>query len=185
MPNLESIENKMPVAPLKIVALPSAEKMGRRINDYVVDYRKQINSKIKNDPAFEGYIESSYLLPINVPRFGSGESKAELLESVRGKDLFLLVDVVNNSISYNLNGYKHYMSPDDHYQDLKRVIAACNGKAKRINVIMPFMYESRQHRRTLRESLDCAFMLQELKDYGVDNFVTFDAHDPRVAMLLL
>ena len=181
MPNLESIENKMPVAPLKIVALPSAEKMGRRINDYVVDYRKQINSKIKNDPAFEGYIESSYLLPINVPRFGSGESKAELLESVRGKDLFLLVDVVNNSISYNLNGYKHYMSPDDHYQDLKRVIAACNGKAKRINVIMPFMYESRQHRRTLRESLDCAFMLQELKDYGVDNFVTFDAHDPRVA----
>lgn len=181
MPNLHELENAMPVAPLKIVALPSAEQMGRRINDYMVEFRKYIrNDKVKNDPAFQGYIEDNYLLNVDIPRFGSGEAKASFAESVRGKDIFLLVDVCNHSITYKMNGYTNHMSPDDHYQDLKRVIAACNGKAKRINVIMPFLYEGRQHKRNGRESLDCAFALEELCDMGISNFITFDAHDPRV-----
>lgn len=181
MPNLRELENAMPVAPLKIVALSSAEKMGRRINDYLVEFRKNVhNEKVKNDPAFHGYIESNYLVDLNIPRFGSGEGKAVFGESIRGKDLFLLVDVCNHSITYHMNGYTNHMSPDDHYQDLKRVIAACNGKARRINVIMPFLYEGRQHKRSGRESLDCAYALEELRDMGVNNFITFDAHDPRV-----
>ena len=181
MPNLRELENAMPVAPLKIVALSSAEKMGRRINDYLVEFRKNVHyEKVKNDPAFHGYIESNYLVNFDIPRFGSGEGKAVFSESIRGKDLFLLVDVCNHSITYNMNGYTNHMSPDDHYQDLKRVIAACNGKARRINVIMPFLYEGRQHKRSGRESLDCAYALEELRDMGVNNFITFDAHDPRV-----
>ncbi len=181
MPNLQDIENAMPVAPLKIVALPSAERLGRRINEYIVEFRKSIhNDKVKNDPAFHGYIEKNYLVDVNVPRFGTGEAKATFAESVRGKDLFLLVDVCNHSITYKMNGYDNHMSPDDHYQDLKRVIAACSGKARRINVIMPFLYEGRQHKRNGRESLDCAYALMELRDMGVNNFITFDAHDPRV-----
>ncbi len=181
MPNLHELENAMPVAPLKIAALPSAERMARRINDYMVEFRKIVhNDKVKNDPAFHGYIESNYLVNLNVPRFGSGEAKAVFLETIRGKDLFLLVDVCNHSITYEMNGYTNHMSPDDHYQDLKRVIAACNGKAKRINVIMPFLYEGRQHKRNGRESLDCAYALEELRDMGINNFITFDAHDPRV-----
>lgn len=181
MPNLQDIENAMPVAPLKIVALPSAERLGRRINEYMVEFRKSIhNDKVKNDPAFHGYIEKNYLVDVNVPRFGTGEAKATFAESVRGKDLFLLVDVCNHSITYKMNGYDNHMSPDDHYQDLKRVIAACSGKARRINVIMPFLYEGRQHKRNGRESLDCAYALMELRDMGVNNFITFDAHDPRV-----
>ena len=182
MPNLRELENAMPVAPLKIAALPSAERMGRRINDYMINFRKSINNeKVKNDPAFHGYIENNYLVNLNIPRFGSGEAKAELGESIRGKDLFLLVDVCNHSITYQMNGYTNHMSPDDHYQDLKRAITACNGKAHRISVIMPFLYEGRQHKRSGRESLDCAYALKELSDMGVTNFITFDAHDPRVA----
>ncbi len=181
MPNLQELEDAMPVAPLKIAALPSAEHMARRINQYLVEYRKSIhNDKVKNDPAFQGYIENNYLVDVEIPRFGTGEGKAVFRESIRGKDLFLLVDVCNYSITYRMNGYINHMSPDDHYQDLKRVIAACNGKAHRINVIMPFLYEGRQHKRNGRESLDCAFALRELKEMGISNFITFDAHDPRV-----
>ncbi len=181
MPNLHEIENAMPVAPLKIVALSSAKKMGKRINDYLVEFRKSIhNDKVKTDPAFQGYSEDNYLAEVETPRFGSGEAKASFQEAIRGKDLFLLVDVCNHSITYNMHGHVNHMSPDDHYQDLKRVISACNGKAHRINVIMPFLYESRQHKRNGRESLDCAFALRELRDMGISNFITFDAHDPRV-----
>lgn len=181
MPNLHKIENAMPVAPLKIVALPSCKEMGQRINDYLVEFRRTIhNDKVKKDPAFHGYSEDNYLVDVSVPRFGSGEAKAQFKESIRGKDLFILVDVCNHSITYNMGGYTNHMSPDDHYQDLKRVIAACTGKARRINVIMPFLYEGRQHRRTGRESLDCAYALTELRDMGISNFITFDAHDPRV-----
>ncbi len=181
MPNLEKIENAMPVAPLGIVALPSAEAMGKRVNDYMVEFRKSIhNDKVKNDPAFHGYSEENYLVNVQTPRFGSGEAKAIFKESIRGKDLFIIVDVCNHNITYEMNGYTNHMSPDDHYQDLKRVIAACNGKARRINVIMPFLYEGRQHKRTGRESLDCAYALTELKAMGINNFITFDAHDPRV-----
>ncbi|MCM1220957.1 MAG: ribose-phosphate pyrophosphokinase [Lachnospiraceae bacterium] len=181
MPNLHELENAMPVAPLKIAALPSARKMGQRINDYLVEFRKTIhNDKVKKDPAFHGYSEENYLVNLDTPRFGSGEGKAVFGESIRGKDLFLLVDVCNHSITYNMNGYTNHMSPDDHFQDLKRVITACNGKASRINVIMPFLYEGRQHKRSGRESLDCAYALTELRDMGISNFITFDAHDPRV-----
>lgn len=181
MPNLHDLENAMPVAPLKIIALPSAQQMGKKINHYMVEFRKSINNeKVKNDPAFHGYIEDNYLVQAELPRFGTGEGKAVFRESIRGKDLFLLLDVCNHSIPYTMNGYTNYMSPDDHYQDLKRVISACNGKAHRINVIMPFLYESRQHKRNGRESLDCAYALKELQDMGISNFITFDAHDPRV-----
>ncbi len=181
MPNLRELENAMPVAPLKIVALSSAARMGSRVNDYLVEFRKSVhNDKVKNDPAFHGYSENNYLVEVDTPRFGSGEGKANFSESIRGKDLFLLVDVCNHSISYQMNGYTNHMSPDDHYQDLKRVIAACNGKAHRINVIMPFLYEGRQHKRNGRESLDCAYALKELQNMGIHNFITFDAHDPRV-----
>lgn len=181
MPNLRELENAMPVAPLKIVALESARDIGESVNNYLVGYRKSVNNKAKNDPAFHGYTESSYLANFDCPRFGTGEAKGVFHESIRGKDLFIIVDVCNHSITYNMNGYINHMSPDDHYQDLKRVIAAAAGKAKRINVIMPFMYEGRQHKRSGRESLDCAYALKELRDMGVSNFVTFDAHDPRVA----
>ncbi|MCH5342637.1 MAG: ribose-phosphate pyrophosphokinase [Acetatifactor sp.] len=181
MPDLQKIENAMPVAPLKIIAMPSAAAMGQRINDYMVEFRRSIrNEKVKRDPAFNGYIENNYLLDVNLPRFGSGEGKATISESIRGKDIFILTDVCNNSITYNMNGFINHMSPDDHYQDLKRVIAACNGKASRIIVIMPFLYEGRQHKRNGRESLDCAFSLDELRGMGISNFITFDAHDPRV-----
>lgn len=181
MPNLRELENAMPVAPLKLIALPSAERMGRRINDYLVEFRRSINNeKVKNDPAFNGYIENNYLTLADCPRFGTGEAKGAFHESIRGKDLFLLVDVCNHSITYEMNGYTNHMSPDDHYQDLKRIIAAVGGKAHRINVIMPFLYEGRQHKRNGRESLDCAYALKELQNMGVSNFVTFDAHDPRV-----
>ena len=181
MPNLRELENAMPVAPLKIVALESARELAESVDSYMVGFRKSVNNRVKNDPAFHGYIESSYLTNFDCPRFGTGEAKAMFHESIRGKDLFILVDVCNHSITYNMNGYTNHMSPDDHYQDLKRVIAAAAGKAKRINVIMPFMYEGRQHKRSGRESLDCAYALEELRDMGVSNFVTFDAHDPRVA----
>ena len=182
MPNLRELENAMPVAPLKIIPLASMEAMGKRINDYMVDFRNYVNNeRVKNDPAFHGYIEESYLVDMECPRFGSGEGKAVFHESIRGKDIFILVDVCNHSITYNVNGYTNHMSPDDHYQDLKRVIAACQGKAHRINVIMPFLYEGRQHKRSGRESLDCAYALTELRDMGVSNLITFDAHDPRVA----
>ena len=181
MPDLRRLEDAMPVAPLKIIALSSAAKMGEQINKHIVDYRKTIkNDRVKQDPAFQGYIEKDYLLHVDTPRFGSGEAKAVFHESVRGKDLFILVDVCNHSITYEMNGYTNHMSPDDHYQDLKRVIAACNGKAHRINVIMPFLYEGRQHKRNGRESLDCAYALTELKNMGINNFVTFDAKHPRL-----
>jgi ribose-phosphate pyrophosphokinase len=181
MPDLHELENAMPVAPLKIAAMPSAADMGQKINSYMVEFRKYIkNEKVKKDPAFHGYIEDNYLLDFTIPRFGSGEAKAAINETIRGKDLFIITDVCNHSITYKINGYTNHMSPDDHYQDLKRVIAACNGTAARINVIMPFLYEGRQHKRNGRESLDCAYALEELRDLGVNNFITFDAHDPRV-----
>lgn len=180
MPNLTLLEQSMPVAPLKVVALNSATKLGRSVDHYLVDFRKNLTSALKQDPAFQGYKEPSYLLDASCPRFGSGEGKAVFHESVRGKDLFILLDVCNSSITYKINGYTNRMSPDDHYQDLKRVISAANGKAHRINVIMPYLYEGRQHKRNGRESLDCAYALEELEAMGVSNIITFDAHDPRV-----
>ena len=133
-----------------------------------------------NSLHFTGYQKENYLINAKCPRFGSGEAKGVINESVRGKDLYLLVDVTNYNIKYSLCGYENRMSPDDHFNDLKRIISAATGKARRINVIMPFLYESRQHKRSKRESLDCALALKELHDMGVENILTFDAHDPRV-----
>ena len=174
--NIETI----PVGPLGLIALDSHKELGQKINNYLVDWRQERNHKHKGSIAFEGYERNSYLIDTKVPRFGSGEAKGVIDQSVRGMDLYLLVDVCNYSLTYSLCGYENHMSPDDHYQDLKRIIAAVGGKARRINVIMPFLYESRQHKRTGRESLDCALALKELVRMGVDNIITFDAHDPRV-----
>ncbi|MFI3238219.1 MAG: ribose-phosphate pyrophosphokinase [Lachnospiraceae bacterium] len=180
MPNLHELERAMPVAPLAIIALDSMKESAERIDSYLVEFRHSINNLYKSDLAFEGYIQNSYLLDANTPRFRSGEAKGSIVSSVRGADLYILVDVCNHSISYKMNSYTNYKSPDDHYQDLKRIIAACSGHTHRINVIMPFLYEGRQHKRTGKESLDCAYALEELHNMGVDNIITFDAHDPRV-----
>ena len=180
MPNVRELENALPVAPLKVLAMESAETIGRRVNNYLVEFRKNMKNTRHDDPALQGYIENSYLVDASSPRFGSGEGKGIIRESVRGKDLFIIVDVCNHSLTYSINGYTNHKSPDDNYQDLKRMIASAAGKAHRINVVMPFLYEGRQHKRTSRESLDCAYMLTELANMGVNNFITFDAHDPRV-----
>ncbi len=174
--NLESI----PVGSLRIIPLSSCKDLGEKVDSYLVKWRTERENEHKNSIAFAGYQRDSYILSTKVPRFGSGEGKGEILESVRGSDLYILVDVCNYSLTYSMGGYVNHMSPDDHYQDLKRIIAAVGGKARRITVIMPFLYESRQHKRTARESLDCAIALQELIKMGVDNIITFDAHDPRV-----
>lgn len=180
MPNLHELEAAIPVAPLKIVATESAVGMADSVNRYLIEFRKTVNNLAKNDPAFQGYVEDNYLAKASCPRFGTGEGKGFFMESIRGKDIFFLVDVCNHSITYRMNGYINHKSPDDHYQDLKRLIAASYGKAHRINVIMPFLYEGRQHKRNGRESLDCAYAIEELRNMGVSNLITFDAHDPRV-----
>ncbi len=182
MPNREEKRNleTIPVGSLGIIALKGCKELSEKVDAFLVKWRAERESEHKGSLAFAGYQRDSYLLEAKVPRFGSGEGKGQILESVRGVDLFLLVDVLNYSQTYSLCGQENHMSPDDHYQDLKRIIAAVGGKARRITVIMPFLYESRQHKRTARESLDCAIALQELVKMGVDNIITFDAHDPRV-----
>ena len=175
--NLENI----PVGALGLIPVRGCEGLGDKVNDYLVKWRKESGSEHKGDVAFTGYDRDTFIIDADVPRFGSGEAKGIIKESVRGKDLYLMVDVCNYSLTYSLTGNTNHMSPDDHFQNLKRVIAAVGGKARRINVIMPFLYESRQHKRTSRESLDCALGLQELVRMGVDNIITFDAHDPRVS----
>ena len=174
--NVETI----PVGQLGIIALESSNTLGKKVNDYLVKWRTARDSEHKGTIAFTGYQRDSYLLNACCPRFGTGEAKGMIKESVRGSDLYLLVDVTNYSLTYSVCGHTNHMSPDDHYQDLKRIIAAVGGKARRITVIMPYLYEGRQHRRSSRESLDCALALQELTHMGVDSIITFDAHDPRV-----
>ena len=180
MPNIKLMEHALPVAPLKIAALDSCMDLGKKVNDHIVSFRQNTLKESLDSPLFSTYQSDNYLLDCVCPRFGSGEAKGLIKESVRGTDLFVMVDVCNHSLTYKMNGFENHMSPDDHYQDLKRIISAATGKAKRVNVIMPFLYESRQHKRTRRESLDCALALQELTAMGVDNIITFDAHDPRV-----
>ncbi|MCF2681875.1 ribose-phosphate pyrophosphokinase [Faecalicatena contorta] len=177
--NERNLEN-IPVGALGLIALDGCKDMGNKVDDYLVKWRREDGHIHKNDVSFTGYEKDTYLIDAKVPRFGSGEAKGIINESVRGKDLYLMVDVCNYSLTYSLTGNINHMSPDDHYQNLKRIIAAVGGKARRINVIMPFLYESRQHKRGSRESLDCALALQELVRMGVDNIITFDAHDPRV-----
>lgn len=180
MPQQEKILETIPVGNLGIIALESSKSLGNKVNDYIVDWRKARESEHTSNIAFAGYQRDSYLIDAFCPRFGTGEAKGVIKESVRGSDLYLLLDVCNYSLTYTVCGHTNHMSPDDHYQDLKRIIAAVGGKARRITVIMPFLYESRQHRRSSRESLDCALALQELTNMGVESIITFDAHDPRV-----
>ena len=183
MANNFVFKDSLPVAPLKIAALESCRDFASLVNDHIVQFRRNDIEELtrrKADLHYRGYDVDSYLLDCSCPRFGSGEAKAVINESVRGTDLFVMVDVMNYSISYNVCGYTNHMSPDDHYQDLKRIIGACSATAHRVNVVMPFLYESRQHKRSKRESLDCAMALEELVAMGVENIITFDAHDPRV-----
>ncbi|MDD5948450.1 MAG: ribose-phosphate pyrophosphokinase [Lachnospiraceae bacterium] len=170
----------IPVGTLQLVAMESCKELGQKVDNYLVQWRKERQNENKSTVAFHGYERDTYLLNASCPRFGSGEAKGIIKESVRGGDLYILVDVGNYSIEYSLCGQTNHMSPDDHYADLKRIIAAAAGKPRKITVIMPFLYESRQHKRSTRESLDCAIALQELTAMGVDNIITFDAHDPRV-----
>ena len=176
----ERILDNIPVGSLGIIAVDGCEEMGNKVNDYLVKWRKEETRFQKDNLVFNGYEKPNYLINAKVPRFGSGEAKGIINESVRGKDLYLMVDVCNYSLTYSLSGNTNHMSPADHFQNLKRVIAAVGGKARRLNVIMPFLYESRQHKRSGRESLDCALGLQELVRMGVDNIITFDAPAPRV-----
>lgn len=175
-----SYENVMPIAPLKLITLEGCREFTEQVDKYLVEFRENTNQIHQNSPDFRGYHEDSYIVKSACPRFGTGEAKGIIYESIRGADLYILADVTNHSLTYTVCGHENHMSPDDHYQDLKRLISATNGKAHRVNVIMPFLYEGRQHKRTQRESLDCAFNLQELISMGVSNIITFDAHDPRV-----
>ncbi|MCD7957903.1 MAG: ribose-phosphate pyrophosphokinase [Lachnospiraceae bacterium] len=178
----ETLDQILPVGPLKIAALEGCRDFGSAVDRYLVESRKNSHLKPENSSVISqpGYIADTYLLDCCCPRFGTGEGKGQINDSVRGTDLYILVDVCNYSLTYTVCGHENHMSPDNHFQDLKRIIAAANGKAKRINVVMPFLYEGRQHKRSKRESLDCSLALQELEAMGVTNIITFDAHDPRV-----
>ncbi|MCR4741179.1 MAG: ribose-phosphate pyrophosphokinase [Lachnospiraceae bacterium] len=176
----ELLESKIPVAPLKIVCHESCKDLGNLVNYHLKEYRRMTNTSHRDSPAFLEYEPNTFLLDFDCPRFSSGEGKSILNESIRGKDLFILADITNHSLTYKINGFENHMSPDDIYQDVKRIIAAIAGKAHRVTVVMPFLYESRQHKRHYRESLDCALALEELMNMGVSNVITFDAHDPKV-----
>lgn len=180
MPNDERNLETIPDGALGLIPLESCKDLGAEVDRYLIGWREKRQHQHQDEPAFKGYRRDSYIISTAVPRFGTGEAKGVIKESVRGYDLYLMLDVTNYSLTYSVCGHVNHMSPDDHYADLKRIIAAVGGKAKRITVIIPFLYESRQHKRTARESLDCALALQELTAMGVDNIITFDAHDPRV-----
>ena len=162
-----SAENR--VAPLGIVPLAGARELSEKVEAHLVRWAKRAGMDV-----------DTFIIENSCPRFSSGDSKGLIKSTVRGYDLFFVVDVGNYSLTYNYFGNQNHMSPDDHYQDLKRLIQAASGKAHRVNVVMPLLYGGRQHRRSYRESLDCAYMLQELQQMGVSNVLTFDAHDPRV-----
>lgn len=180
MTNIKNLEKTLPVAPLKFAVLESSSKLGAEVNSYLVEFRKELAANMEPSALLNNHVKDSFIIDSSCPRFGSGEAKGIIKTTVRGSDLFIMVDVCNYSLTYTVNGHLNHMSPDDHYQDLKRIISASTGKARRINVVMPFLYEGRQHKRTKRESLDCALALEELTAMGVTNIITFDAHDPRV-----
>ena len=183
MSNDYVFNDTLPVAPLKIAALESCKELAGKVNEHILNFRHndiEILKKRQENLQYRGYDADSYLLNCACPRFGSGEGKGAVYESVRGTDIYAMVDVTNYSLTYKMSGFTNHMSPDDHFQDLKRIIGATVATAHRVNVIMPFLYEGRQHKRTSRESLDCAMMLEELIQMGVSNIITFDAHDPRV-----
>ena len=172
--------NSIPVGPLNLVVMNGCEELGDAVDRYISEIRTKREHDEASSLHFRGYCKDSYKVPVSCPRFGSGEAKGSIKASVRGSDMYILTDVMNHSITYSVNGHINHMSPDNHFQDLKRIIAAASGFAKRITVIMPFLYESRQHKRTGLESLDSSLALNELIEYGVNNIITFDAHDPRI-----
>ena len=176
----EHVLNTIPVGPLGLIPIDGCQELGRKVDAYLAAWRCERQHEHKGSVLFSEYEKESFIIESHVPRFGTGEAKGVIDKSVRGDDLFLMVDVCNYSLTYTVSGHLNHMSPDDHFQNLKRIIAAVGGKARRITVIMPFLYESRQHKRNGRESLDCALALQELIHMGVDHIITFDAHDPRV-----
>lgn len=183
MSNDYVFNDTLPVAPLKIAALESCKELAEKVDHHIVNFRhndSEILKKRQENLQFRGYDADSYLLSCTCPRFGTGEAKGVVNESVRGTDVYAMVDVTNYSLTYRMNGFTNHMSPDDHFQDLRRIIGASVSTAHRVNVIMPFLYEGRQHKRSGRESLDCAMMLEDLIKMGVSNIITFDAHDPRV-----
>ena len=180
MPNDEQMIRSIPVGDLGVVATKSCAGLAKQVDDYLVKWRGNRTHDHEDTMMYSNYRSDTYLIEADVPRFGTGEAKGLLKQSIRGYDLYIMVDVTNHSLTYKVCGNINHMSPDDHYQDLKRIIAAAGGKAKRITAIIPFLYEGRQHKRTDRESLDCALALQELVNMGVDSIITFDAHDPRV-----
>ena len=181
MPAYTDDLQNIPYGKLGILALPGCEEMAAKIDTYLVNWRTQRESEHKDTIAFNGYQRDTYLLKASFPRFGTGECKCQIKESVRGYDIFILCDCFNYGITHEMYGHEVPYSPDEHFANLKRAIAAMTGKARRITVIMPMLYEGRQHKRSARESLDCALMLKELFDlYGIENLLTFDAHDPRV-----
>ena len=166
-----------PVGDLSIIGMKGCEEIAAKIDYYLKEWRQDENGVIYTDGTSPF---KTFLLDTKCPRFGSGEAKGVINESVRGHDIFIISDVFNYGVKFKMYGMDVPMSPDDHYQDLKRIIAAINGKARRITVIMPMLYEGRQHKRAMRESLDCAIALQELTNMGVENIISFDIHDPRV-----
>lgn len=180
MPDLTAEFQSIPFGTLGIIGMPGCEELTNKIDRYLVSWRKERDSEHKNTIAFYGYQRDSYKIKVNLPRFGTGEAKATIGETVRGYDIYIIADVFNYGCTYKMYGIECPMSPDDHFSDIKRVISAISGKARRITVIMPMLYEGRQHKRSARESLDCAMSLQELVKLGVDSIVTFDAHDQRV-----
>ena len=175
----QNVEN-IPYGPLGIIAMPGCEALAGKVDQYLVKWRKEQALEHQDTIAFFGYTRDTYLIDISNPRFGSGEGKAVINDTVRGYDLYIVTDCFNYNVTYKMYGMTVPKSPDDHYADLKRVISAASSKAKRISVIMPMLYEGRQHKRSSRESLDCAMALQELVALGVENIITFDAHDQRV-----
>lgn len=175
-----NIFQKVPHGPLGLVVLQGSRELGVMVDGHLLDRRREFVGENPQHISFPGFLRESYQVPVTCSRFATGEGKAVVNETVRGHDIFILTDVGNYSCKYKMYGMEHTMSPDDHFQDLKRTISAIGGKARRISVIMPLLYEARQHKRNSRESLDCALSLKELENLGVDNILTFDAHDPRV-----
>ncbi|NLM19937.1 MAG: ribose-phosphate pyrophosphokinase [Clostridiaceae bacterium] len=175
-------DNPMPAhGPVGIISLTGAKEFGDRVNKYLVKRRHEYLDHVSDDISNAGFLRDNYNIQAEAIRFSSGEGKGVIGQTVRGHDLYIICDITNYSCTYKMRGLINHFSPDDHYQDLKRIILAASGKARRINVIMPFLYEGRQHRRNSRESLDCAYMLEDIFDLGISNFITFDAHDDRVA----
>ncbi len=177
--NERNLDN-IPAGTLGIIAIDGCQAMGKEVDHFITTWRHEDGHKFMDDVVFSGYQRDSYLVNAHVPRFGSGEAKGVIDESVRGMDLYILVDVCNYSLTYSMSGNTNHMSPDDHYPEPKENYRCSRRQSTSINVIMPFLYESRQHKRSGRESLDCAMALQELIHMGVENIITFDAHDPRV-----